>query len=888
MQRYRLALSGINSYFYFTNSRTFSSKLPHGFWSNTENQSNCIEQLAKNLNLKSPDPQTWASLSTVQIRQNGGAGLLKKFKNNWKNVLKVHFPTTNWDDYFPETREKNYWKSIENQRKLLDSLAKEFNIQSPKDWLHITKTQIQQRGGYPLFTYYSSLIECLRSVFPDYDWEEESEVKHPPGYWKNIENQRKFMDSIANQYDIKNESDWKKISVSVIQQKGGWGILEQYPSFFELLKSVYPEYNWDERKHRKHVPHGHWKSLENQRKFMDSVASKLKIETPEQWKNVSKKEIEEMGGRGLMAKYTSLFSLLSTVYPEHTWDIFIQRMRVPHNFWKSKDNQRQFMDSLAKEFNIQSPEGWKNVTVSMIKQKGGWAILQQYPTYFDLLQSVYPEFSWDPLLHTNRVPHKFWQSMENKRKFMDSIAADLSLKSPSDWKGVTYNMIEEYGGAAILHQYPTLMDLFKDVYPEYSWDIFKDRNNVPYNFWKSSENQRSFMDSISRELNIDQSPEGWKNVTAQMIKRYGGSGMLSQYPNLYTLLETVYPEYDWSKNHRKNVANNFWKSKENQRKFLDTIAEELNIKSPEEWKNVTTSMIHDRNGGRLLALYPSFFDLLRENYPEYTWNVFLHRRSVPNNYWKKIENQKKFLDEIKCKYSIENTNDWRKITYSIIIENKGSSLLEQYKSFYECLRSVYPEEDWSLFLTNQEKKEFWSDEKNIIEFRDKMITKYEINQMADWYRISHLQIELEGGGYLLSQLGLLGLFQKFYPNYEWDNNLLKTSNKKSTQRWLVVQLRQLYPNNEIIEEFLFENTTRDSGAVIEFDVFMPELNLAVEYHGEHHFMDIPAFGPVELYQARDKEKKDLCSLVGVKLVVIPFWWDGSMEELKIIINKHID
>lgn len=47
----------------------------------------------------------------------------------------------------------------------------------------------------------------------------------------------------------------------------------------------------------------------------------------------------------------------------------------------------------------------------------------------------------------------------------------------------------------------------------------------------------------------------------------------------------------------------YFKSVENQRKFLENIAEEFNIKNMEEWKNVTIDKVKERGGQPLLRKF---------------------------------------------------------------------------------------------------------------------------------------------------------------------------------------------------------------------------------------------------------------------------------------------
>jgi len=79
----------------------------------------------------------------------------------------------------------------------------------------------------------------------------------------------------------------------------------------------------------------------------------------------------------------------------------------------------------------------------------------------------------------------------------------------------------------------------------------------------------------------------------------------------------------------------------------------------------------------------------------------------------------------------------------------------------------------------------------------------------------------------------------------------------------------------------------DSGREMELDIFIPALNLAFEYQGEQHYFHHYLYGPPDEQQRRDKEKKEACEKAGIKLIPVPFWWDGSRDSLAATIHKAI-
>jgi len=75
--------------------------------------------------------------------------------------------------------------------------------------------------------------------------------------------------------------------------------------------------------------------------------------------------------------------------------------------------------------------------------------------------------------------------------------------------------------------------------------------------------------------------------------------------------------------------------------------------------------------------------------------------------------------------------------------------------------------------------------------------------------------------------------QYAYPLYEWDLSKFSKRKKKSSQRWLLIQLRKLLPESLLFEDFLHPSLrwANASDSLVELDVWIPQFNLALEYQG---------------------------------------------------------
>jgi len=73
---------------------------------------------------------------------------------------------------------------------------------------------------------------------------------------------------------------------------------------------------------------------------------------------------------------------------------------------------------------------------------------------------------------------------------------------------------------------------------------------------------------------------------------------------------------------------------------------------------------------------------------------------------------------------------------------------------------------------------------------------------------------------------------------------------------------------------------------IEFNIFISELSLALEYNSEKHYMEIPILNNnLATIRERDKMKQQICQNNGITLLVIPFWWNKTIESVAQVIHK---
>ena len=413
------------------------------------------------------------------------------------------------------------------------------------------------------------------------------------------------------------------------------------------------------------------------------------------------------------------------------------------------------------------------------------------------------------------------------------------------------------------------------------------RQRSPSSFWENKGNIIQLLSEIKEKYNLN-TPEDWNSITRKHISSCGGGTLLNKY-SMFELKCMACPE-------GKSIFSNppqpagYWEIQENIHNFMNKLKQKYNLNTPEDWNSITTTHIISNDGKTLLNKY-SIYELKCLACPE--GKMVFNNQYKSSGYWEKQENVRNFLNKLKEKYNLNFPEDWNSITATHVQLNEGWYLLKKYSMFE--LKCMACPEGKSIFMNPPQVSGYWENQENIDKFISKIKEKYNLKTPEDWKRISRRQITSEGGS---------GLF--ISPNYSQIKIKFETSNqrsefvplsklisrsahKRSSQRWLFLQVQKLFLKEEIVEDYFHSELSRISGLTVQFDIFMIERNIAIEYHGKHHYEDIPqAFSNVETYKQRDEEKEKLCSEHGIQLIVIPYWWDNKLDSLRTFLKTKIN
>jgi len=169
-----------------------------------------------------------------------------------------------------------------------------------------------------------------------------------------------------------------------------------------------------------------------------------------------------------------------------------------------------------------------------------------------------------------------------------------------------------------------------------------------------------------------------------------------------------------------------------------------------------------------------------------------------------------------------------------------------------------------------------------------LVTCFKSQILNEWYRVSIKDLSLAGiKGFVKQRGGLIKLLQEVYPNHNWQTEKFSSRQKRSSQWWLYKTLQEMFPpGTELIEEFKLPSISFiQSGHLMTFDVYLPSLNMILEYHGFHHYYDHYMFGDVQCYKARDEQRRLSCIFHNITYLEVPYWWQRDKESVIAIIHQ---
>lgn len=627
---------------------------------------------------------------------------------------------------------------------------------------------------------------------------------------------------------------------------------------------------------------------------MDTLKARLNAHGTEGWRKITATHIRALpGGAGLLGLYRgSVLALLQDTYPEQQLSATNCRARAPHGHWACRDTCAAALGKAAKGAGIVWPDNWRELRASHLKSAGVGGMLSYHGSLQRACAFVIPEASRQSL-----QPRYQWSLPAERRRFLTALAEARGIEptAPGAWREVTNAVVLEHGGGGLLRLHGgSLAAALREAFPEAGSGILLGAR-APRGHWKSLEARRQFLQDFARARGI-QEPHEWRRVTTADVTRAGGSGMLAWYggklaPALQECLGAAFVQ-GREVAYADLMQRWQWRSASERKRFLAWTGEVLNLRTDEDWASVTTTMLIAIGGEGLVEKY---WDRIAEE-------ILSARRKKPSatvgsgngqpkkmrrsrGYWDDWTNRRKFLEEVRAAYDIREPSDWKKVGPAEVQRMGGRRLLSRYSRWQEGLEDIFPElkkELPSAYLRSVP-QEHWEHEENVKAFLRHAASELQVEKPEDWLRVSHSQVTTLNGGSLLRNMRLEKALQLLHPDVNWAR--ARQGPRKAAQRQAFLATKEVFPHEDVVEEHRLQVEEGGRNEAFELDIFVPGHSLAIEYNGEHHYHQMAFMGSLEQQQARDMAKQQACEARGIRLVVIPYWWDRRAASLAATVHR---
>eukprot|EP00026_Physarum_polycephalum_P002338 Phypoly_transcript_02344.p1 GENE.Phypoly_transcript_02344~~Phypoly_transcript_02344.p1 ORF type:complete len:892 (+),score=111.01 Phypoly_transcript_02344:67-2742(+) len=450
-------------------------------------------------------------------------------------------------------------------RVFLETLARKRGIdpRSAENWYSLASSpDLRQEIGRKLALYNNSLISALQDLFPDIGIDESKFSFLQKNFWKNMQNRRKFFETIAHDkgFDSSSPSNWYALSYAqVLSYKGGETILKYYEkSLSKALMHIFPEIGLKDQQFP-FMSKNFWNDVKNRRKFFENVAKEEGLDplAPTSWYKIPySKIILKKGGASVLWRYNGNL-------PEALMHVFPDIGLVKSNFrsitpaqWQDVSSRRKFFEIVAKKlgFDPLIPAKWYSTSYPSVRKfKGASSVMKYYGGNLrKALRHLFPEIGLD--YSKFRSKEKKWLRVSARRKLLEKVAHHLKFDPlhASNWYDAPpgTSLLKTFRGQGldyVLKLYKgSLISCLEHLFPEIGLQRSKFRL-FPRNHWADKGNRCAFFEDFARAKGFSpREHDKWATVSnSDLLHFRGGNSVLALYGrDKNKALADLFPDFE--------------------------------------------------------------------------------------------------------------------------------------------------------------------------------------------------------------------------------------------------------------------------------------------------------------------------------------------------------
>jgi hypothetical protein len=221
------------------------SMAPKGYWDSHENLLRYMEWLGSVLGIE--EMEDWYKITRNDFVNNHGNAPLTYYKGSPSAVIDAAFPEYDWHPWRFTMSPLNTWNNREVFVRYMDWIGNKLEYTKPEDWYSVQGKDFEYGQGM-LLHYGGSPSKAVMDYILDYDWKEWLFEKARSNFWRDSDNQIKYLDWLGDLLGFTKPEDWYNVSQADFIRNHGIGIQVHTGSVFHAVMSAYPEFNWEVEK----------------------------------------------------------------------------------------------------------------------------------------------------------------------------------------------------------------------------------------------------------------------------------------------------------------------------------------------------------------------------------------------------------------------------------------------------------------------------------------------------------------------------------------------------------------------------------------------------------------------------------------------------------------
>jgi hypothetical protein len=225
-------------------------KTPYRHWKDIENRRKFARLLGEHLGYKSS--KDWLQITKHHINNFGGNGILQLYESSPSKFTRSLVPgCADLADWMFVSKPQRTWALPENARSWFEHVISEKGWKYIDDLYGITQEDFKTYDGIGLLDRHGyTIIKVLGFAYPQRTWDPLRFNRVPNNYWSTPEAVLLWVKTLMSDKGWKCPADLYQIRATDFRYRPyGWSVyISCGNSIMNILRIVFPEFPWDDRK----------------------------------------------------------------------------------------------------------------------------------------------------------------------------------------------------------------------------------------------------------------------------------------------------------------------------------------------------------------------------------------------------------------------------------------------------------------------------------------------------------------------------------------------------------------------------------------------------------------------------------------------------------------